>query len=230
MRKTIGLLGGTFDPIHNGHILSALELKQRLGFDELRLIPCHQPAHRPPALCSSEHRVAMIQQALLGESRLLLDDRETKRDCVSYSIDTLEELRAELGGHVSLSLIMGTDAFATLDRWHRWTQLLLHAHIIVITRPGWTLPRSGALVQLKQQHCLDDPAKLKLTPSGALLFESLHPYPVSATEIRSAVASCYDVDPEGGTLRSDQYLRSVLPPGVLEYIYQHKLYFNQSTQ
>lgn len=226
MLKTIGLFGGTFDPIHKGHVLSALELKQRLLLDELRLIPCHRPPHREAVGCDSHGRLAMVRRVLEFEPQLQVDEREIKRNTVSYTIDTLEQLREELGEKISLCWVMGTDAFANLGSWHRWSELLNFAHLIVITRPDAGLPKEGPVAELIEEHCNDDPEGLKISPAGLIRFESLTPYPVSATSIRETIHEIKTQD----RLSENTFLQSVLAQSVLDYIDEHKLYRYQTQQ
>ncbi len=211
--KSIALFGGTFDPIHQGHVQSAIELKQRLSLDELRLIPCHLPPHRATPGCSSQQRLAMVELAIAGTG-LIVDDRELHRDKLSYSIDTLESLRNELGDEVSLSWVMGTDAFAAFDRWHRWQDFLVVAHLIVMKRPGEVLPQTGPIAQLIEQHQTESADSLHRQAAGSIRFESLTPYPVSATEIRAALSSQQDTSK----------LEHSMAPSVLHYIQSHQLY------
>ncbi|WP_101759738.1 nicotinate-nucleotide adenylyltransferase [Oceanicoccus sp. KOV_DT_Chl] len=208
--KTVAIFGGTFDPVHNGHVQSALELKQILQLDELRLLPCHIPPHRQSPGASSEHRLNMVQLALAG-SDLTVDDRELRRQRPSYSVETLELLRQELGEYVSLSWVMGVDAFAQLDSWHHWQDLLTLAHIIVMARPGEVLPTLGPIAQLKAQYQTEQADTLRQQAAGAIYCIELTQYPVSATEIRSGLAQ-------------RQWRDSDLPAGVLHYIQQHQLY------
>ena len=116
-RRTLGLFGGTFDPVHNGHLRMALELKQRLQLDEMRLLPCHQPPHKDAPERSSEHRAHMVSLALEACSELTCDTRELLADKPSYTIDTLEQLRAELGNEVSLCWCVGMDSLVNLSSW-----------------------------------------------------------------------------------------------------------------
>lgn len=132
-RRTIALFGGTFDPVHFGHLRMALELHQALAFDETRILPSHQPKHRQTPGVSSEHRRQMLALALQGCAELQLDERELRRPGPTYTVDTLEELRAELGDEVSISFCMGLDSLLTLPGWHQWQRLLQLAHLVVAT-------------------------------------------------------------------------------------------------
>jgi nicotinate-nucleotide adenylyltransferase len=208
--KTIAVFGGTFDPVHQGHLQSALELKQRLSLDQLRLLPCHIPPHRQQPGVSSQHRLAMVKLAIEG-SDLQVDDCELQRDVPSYSIDTLQQLRQQLGQQVSLMWVMGADAFARFDSWHRWTEFLSLAHIVIMARPGEPLPTVGPLAGLLAEHRADSRELLQQHSAGLIRCETLTPYPISATAIRQALVNQQAVD-------------ELLPAAVLHYIQQHQLY------
>ncbi len=209
MRKIVGIFGGTFDPIHIGHLRVALELKLQLGLDELRLIPSHRPPHRGSQATSAQ-RVEMLRLALRACPHLLLDEREVHRDRPSYTFDTLQELRAELGADTSLVLCLGTDAFAGLTSWHRWRELIDLAHIVVIARPGWELPQTGELADLLLKNRAST-ADLFKVPAGLLVPLELRLLPISATEIRTHIAAG----------ESAQFL---LPDVVWQYIEAQGLY------
>jgi len=210
MRKKIGILGGTFDPIHIGHLRLALELKQQLGLAEMRLIPCHKPPHRATPQADSAQRADMLRIALRECPDLQWDERELLRDKPSYTYDTLRELREELGDEVSLVLCMGEDAFAGLATWYRWQELIHLAHIVVIARPGWSIPESGEVRNLLLQY-QRDLHSLEQQPAGAIVLQSPRLLPISASEIRAQVGA--------GT--SAQFLVS---DGVWNYITAHNLY------
>lgn len=210
-RVLIGVFGGTFDPVHIGHVQSARELKQLLQLDELRLLPCHRPPHRATPGVSSEDRLAMVELAIADEPGLLVDGRELKRDAISYTVDTLSELRGELGEQPALCLIMGTDAFANLTQWHRWQALLTMAHIIVMARPDSMMPDDKELMALVAERRINNPDQLSDQPAGSILLVSLTAYPVSATSIRRSIAKGDSVE-------------SQLAPAVLDYIERHQLY------
>ncbi|WOX04922.1 nicotinate-nucleotide adenylyltransferase [Microbulbifer pacificus] len=208
--KTLALFGGTFNPVHFGHLRMALELKEALGFDEMRLLPSHQPAHRAEPRVSAQARRDMLALALEGCPELALDDRELARDGPTYTVDTLEGLREELGEEISISFCMGLDSLLGLPGWHRWERLLELAHLVVVTRPGWHMPRDGEVAELLARHCgtMDD---IRGHSVGRILVREQTLLPISATGIRSLIASG----------RSAQFL---LPERVLNYIQIHQLY------
>ena len=206
----VGVLGGTFNPVHYGHLRSALELVERLQLQQLRLMPCAVPPHREAPACSAQHRAAMVGLAVAGEPRLICDSRELQRKGKSYTIDSLIELRDELGADPGLCLVMGCDAVLAIDTWHRWRELLDWAHIVVIARPGWHLPQSGTVARWLAGHQLPAAAALE-RPAGGIIVEELRPLAISATEIRDLLTAG----------RSARYL---LPEPVLDYIESHRLY------
>lgn len=207
----VGVFGGTFDPVHYGHLRTALELVEQLQLQQLRLMPCAVPPHREPPACAARHRAAMVELAVAGEPRLVCDTRELGREGVSYTIDSLVELRRELGEGHSLCLVMGCDAVLGITTWHRWQELLDWAHVVVIARPGWQLPVAGPVADWLRQHRLADRRPLRERPNGGTLIEELRPLAISSTEIRRLLAAG----------RSPRYL---LPQAVLDYIQSHKLY------
>lgn len=219
-RKKIGIFGGTFDPIHIGHLRMALELKQQLGLDEMRLLPCHQPPHRDAPQVSSQQRAEMLRIALQDCPELQLDERELQRDKPSYTYDTLQEFRKEFGSEVSLVLCMGEDAFAGLPKWYCWQELIQLAHIVVIARPGWSIPASGEARDLLNKHLREvnsldeqslDEKPLDETPAGSIVLQSPRLLPISATEIRQQISAGH----------SAQFL---VPDEVWNYIKANKLY------
>jgi len=210
MRNRIGIFGGTFDPIHIGHLRMALEIKQQLQLDEMRLLPCYLPPHRPAPGATAEARVAMLNLAVQDCAELVVDKRELQRDKPSYTYDTLCELRAELGEQTSICLCMGMDSFATLDTWHHWDQLLQLAHIIVVARPGWFLPESGAVADLLNLH-RNETGVIAQQAAGAIVMLEQRLLPISATDIRAQIR-------DG---KSPQFL---VPDGVWNYIRSNVLY------
>jgi len=209
-RHTIALFGGTFDPVHFGHLRMALELRQALGFDEMRLVPSHRPKHRETPGVSAGHRRQMLALALEGCDELQLDERELNRPGPTFTVDTLEELRGELGEAVSISFCMGLDSLLTLPNWHRWDQLLKLAHLVVVTRPGWKVPKEGEVAELLNWH-RGAMADLHSESRGRLVVREQTLLPISATHIRRLIASG----------RSPRFL---LPAAVLQYIEDNQLY------
>ena len=207
----VGIFGGTFNPVHFGHLRSALELVETLDLAGMRLMPSAVPPHREPPGCSAEHRAAMVELAVAGESRLVCDRRELGRPGPSYTIDSLAEISRDLGPAHSLCLVMGGDAVASLDTWYRWRELLDWAHIVVIARPGWHLPADGEVADWLQRHRADAAEVLRRRRSGAVIIEQLRPLAISATEIRDL-------------LRQGRSARYLLPAAVLDYIDEHGLY------
>jgi nicotinate-nucleotide adenylyltransferase len=212
--KTLALFGGTFDPIHNGHLRMALELKQQLQIDDMRLLPSHRPPHREAPGCSSEDRAAMVAAAIEGCEALSLDRREMLRDAPSYMVDTLAELRAEVGPSVSLILAMGMDSLANLSSWHRWKELTDYAHVLVVARPGWQIPETGDVADLIISHQSDSVDILWQKAQGNVVIQTMSLLPISATEIRHQIS-------DG---QSPQFL---LPDSVWAYIQRHQLYRSQ---
>jgi nicotinate-nucleotide adenylyltransferase len=207
----VGVFGGTFNPVHYGHLRSALELVERLQLEQLRLMPSASPPHRDTPECSAERRAAMVELAVSGEPRLVCDAREMQRPGKSYTIDSLIELRGELGAQQGLCMVLGCDAVQDIATWHRWQELLDWAHIVIIARPGWQLPRAGKLAQWLKAHQLESPELLRQRPCGGIVIEELRPLAISSTEIRDLLASG----------RSARYL---MPQSVLDYIQTHTLY------
>jgi len=144
MAEPIGLFGGTFDPIHYGHLRTAFELWQLLKLSQVRFLPTGNPPHREAPLASSELRLEMVRAAVAGQPGFAVDDREIRRSGVSYSVDTLTDLRREHPQR-SLCLLLGMDAFLGMPTWHRWREIFELAHVVVAHRPGWKAPITGPL-------------------------------------------------------------------------------------
>lgn len=208
----IGIFGGTFDPIHYGHLRCAWEIAEQLELCEVRMLPCGQPPHRGAPMATSEQRRRALELALAGQSLLRLDTRELDRAGPSYMVDTLTSLRAEVGTR-SLCLILGQDAFNGLAGWHRWEQLTELAHLVVITRPGVEPPESGPIAALVEACSVESLDELRARPAGAILFRTATALGFSASGIREQLASG----------RSPRYL---LPDAVLDYLIQEGVYRN----
>jgi nicotinate-nucleotide adenylyltransferase len=212
-REAIGIFGGTFDPVHYGHLRPALELYEQLSLQRMFMLPCATPAHRPQPSATMEQRLEMLQLAIADEPRLGIDLRELKRGGTSYMIDTLHSLRQDVG-RKPLCLCLGLDAFLGLPSWHRWQELLDLTHIVVAHRPGWTLDIEGIgpeLQRLMAVHVHDSDVSHCERASGAILFQPVTQLAISATDIRERIQSG----------RSARYL---MPDPVWNYIQKEKLY------
>lgn len=184
--KPIGVFGGTFDPIHYGHLRSAFEMLQALRFDEVRFMPCGDPPHRGVTYASAGQRLRLVQLAIEGQPGFVADDRELRRDGPSYTVDTLLSLREEFPDR-SLGLIVGMDAFLGLPGWHRWDEILDVAHIVVAHRPGWKAPDIGALGDLITEygtHRVDD---LHAEMRGRIHIHAVTQLEIASTEIRDLI-------------------------------------------
>lgn len=205
-----GIFGGTFDPVHFGHLRVASEAKERLGLENLRFLPAGTPPHRPAPLAPAEHRLAMLQRALSGHDDLWADDREVRRAGFSYTVDTLREIRLE-EGDVPLLLIIGQDAANSLDSWHRWHELFDLAHIVIMRRPDSGHAWSGVLFNEIRPRSTSDPLLLQQAPAGLVYSLEITQLAISSTEIRRQFAS-------------GESPRFLLPDPVIQYILDHRLY------
>lgn len=209
----IGILGGTFDPIHLGHLRTARDILEHLGLEQVRFIPCGIPPHRPHPRATAAQRLAMVRAAIATEPGFVADDREIRREGPSYMIDTLASLRAELGQTQSMGLILGLDAFQSLEAWHRWQELIELAHLIVMTRPGYSDKdiTSPALQKLLQEHRTADREDCNKFVAGRVIFCNVVELDISSTLIREKIKAKQDVS-------------TLLPDSVLELIEQQHIY------
>ncbi|HEY8099019.1 MAG TPA: nicotinate-nucleotide adenylyltransferase [Methylobacter sp.] len=207
----IGIFGGTFDPVHYGHLRSALEVKDIFGLTEVRLIPCANPPHREQPAVTAEMRLQMLELAIKNQPGLKIDTRELDRydqhQTPSYMVDTLESLRQEFPTEPVL-LFIGSDAFKHLTGWHQWQRLFDYAHIVVLTRPGF---ESQLLNDFFKTRLAENIKELAQANAGKLCFQQVTQLDISATAIRDIIAR-------------KQNPGFLLPDAVIEYIKQHKLY------
>jgi len=187
----IGIFGGTFDPIHYGHLRSAFEMMQVLRLSEVRFFPSGDPPHRGGTYATAQVRLEMVRAATSGQPGFVVDDREMRRDGPSYTIDTLVSLRKE-HPDASLGLIIGMDAFLGLTSWYRWDELLDLAHIIVAHRPGWRAPDMGALGDIIDRHGTHHIDDLHDNSHGQIHIHAVTQLEISSTEIRDIVAAGRD--------------------------------------
>jgi nicotinate-nucleotide adenylyltransferase len=182
--RPLAILGGTFDPIHHGHLRAAWEAAEALDA-EVRLVPVRTPPHRPPPVADAAGRVALLRAALSGQDRLGIDTRELDRDGPSYTVDTLASLREEIGPERALVLLVGADAFAGLASWHRWHELFALAHVGVLNRPGV----SHALSSELGAFVADRRAAHPQGPAGRVVDIPITPLDIAATAIRGSFAA-----------------------------------------
>ncbi len=215
MSSPIGIMGGTFDPVHFGHLRLAQEAAEILGLERVRWVPAGQPWHRTPPRALPAHRLEMVRLAIERNSLFELDDAEIRQTSPSYTVETLERLRRDLGPERSLVLLLGTDAFRDLPSWQRWRDLFGLAHIFVAQRPGHSLTPGGMPSSLAAEwrKRAGTPDALLAHPAGSVVTYGTTALDISASAIRAHFA-------QG---RSPRYL---LPLPVLDYIEAHGLYAN----
>ena len=209
----IGIFGGTFDPIHLGHLRLAEEMAESIGLDRVLFIPAGQPPHRGMPHIAATHRLEMVCRAIAGNPRFVADAREVNRPCPSYTVDTLTALRGELGNEQPLWLLLGADAFLGLPGWHEWRRLFDLAHIAVAARPGARLLQADAMPEALKQELAQRQvnAVSAASAAGSVLLRQMTPLDISATVIRDILARHGSV-------------RYLLPDAVLDYINEHQLY------
>ena len=208
--RPIGIFGGTFDPIHYGHLRTAFELLQALDFKEVRFVPCGDPPHRGLTFAPAALRLQMVQLATRDEPGFVVDDRELRREGPSYSIDTLASFREEFPDR-PLCLITGMDAFLGLPTWYRWDEILDSAHVVVAHRPGWQAPDQGELGELLARCRTRGTGDLQSRRHGNVHIHEVTQLEIASTGIRSLVADGYDP-------------RYLMPDAVREVIRQSSCY------
>ena len=190
MDRPLALLGGTFDPVHYGHLRLADELRRALAPLEMRLVPARDPPHRETPAASAADRLAMLRLAVEEFPALAIDGRELARDGKSYTVLTLEELRADAPER-PLVLVLGADALLGLPTWHRWHDVLALAHLVVVARPGTMLAIDGMPPHLRREweaRVQPDAGAIRRTSGGSIVVQAVTPQPISATAIRAALA------------------------------------------
>jgi nicotinate-nucleotide adenylyltransferase len=213
MTEPIGLFGGTFDPIHYGHLRTAFELWQALRLRQVRFLPTGNPPHREPALAAPELRLQMVQAAIAGQGAFVADDREMRRTGLSYSVDTLAELRTEFPQQ-SLCLLLGMDAFLGLPHWHRWREIFDLAHVVVAHRPGWKAPITGPLGEVMVDRGTGSVRDLHQSSAGRIFVHAVTQLEIASTDLRALI--------QGG-----RDLRYLVPDAVRELIQSSGCYAPQ---
>lgn len=215
MPKTIGILGGTFNPIHFGHLRIAEELRENLALDAIRFIPSANPPHKNQPIVTAQQRADMVSAAIAEHPNFVLDTQELAREGASYTVETLKSLRAELGQEASLCFIMGSDAFVHLETWHEWESLLDYCHIVLVSRPQDNhnpQPEISARLQLYlSEHYTENVDDLTDRPNGMIHMQAVTPLAISSSMIRQ--------------LRKQQHsIRYLTPTPVVDLISSQKLY------
>lgn len=208
--RAIAIFGGTFDPVHYGHLRAAAEVSEQLGVTDFRLLPAGQPPHRDGTWAAARHRMAMLELALAPHADLSVDDHEVQRGGPSYMADTLAGIRNE-AGELPIILCLGQDAANYLDRWHEWQRLLELAHLVVMTRPDSEPGYSDELHDYLDGRFVDSSSALMRRPAGHVCNVNVTRLAISSTDIRRQV----------GDGRNPRFL---LPSTVLAYIRKHHLY------
>lgn len=208
--EPIGIFGGTFDPVHFGHLRTGLEVLEELSLAEVRMIPCHIPPHRDEPLAKADHRLELLQLAVAGVPGLQVDARELMRDGPSYTVDTLLDMRQELP-NTPLCLIIGMDSLLNLPGWHRWRELTDLAHLIVLERPGYESSYSAELSDWIDGRRIQSTAGLRSALNGAVYFQPVTQLDISATDIRRL-------------LRDGRIPRFLTPDAVWQHILALQLY------
>ena len=189
--RPIGIFGGTFDPIHYGHLRTALELKEAQALEQVRFVPCANPPHRATPMTDGRVRLKLVTAAIRGEPGFVADERELEREGPSYTVDTLESFRADYPKR-SLCLLLGMDAFLNLPSWHRWQELLPLAHIVVAHRPGWRVPDVGTLGELLRDRRTASATELRASPAGRVHVQPVTQLEIASTDLRAAIRAGLD--------------------------------------
>jgi nicotinate-nucleotide adenylyltransferase len=216
MAAPIGILGGTFDPIHYGHLRLAQEVADKLRLAEVRFLPSGTPPHRSSPGATAADRLAMVRLAVTGNSLFTVDPRETLRAGPGYTVDTLTAMRAEVGPAQSLVLLLGADAFLELATWSRWHQLFTLAHVAVAYRPGfpvdtWQSRMPQPLAAEYDKRLMRQPLGVHTAPAGGIVVVPIAALDISATLIRDAMVAGSNP-------------RYLLPEEIIKYIQEHDLY------
>jgi len=209
-QQAIGFLGGSFDPIHNGHLLPAIEVATKLLLKPLFLMPNHIAPHKAGSHCSAEQRCRMVELALQEHPQLAIDPRELDRDSASYTIDTLKEIRAE---HPTqpICFMMGMDSLINFNSWYQWQDILKYCHLVVCARPGWKHSFNDTIQTLLNNQQTDSVNDLHQALAGKIYFQSTTLYDISSTQIRF-------------NIKHNKNIENLLPKTVCDYIEQYQLY------
>jgi nicotinate-nucleotide adenylyltransferase len=214
MTVPLVLFGGTFDPVHCGHLQLAIDICEYLQLNQINLVPNGQPAHRQLTGASAQQRLEMLELAVAGYNKLVIDSREIQRQGNSYMVDTLQELRQLNGPYQTIILCLGSDAFASLTGWYQWQLLLDYANLLILQRPRTKWTTNTELTDWYHLYRCDDPLQLIRWPAGYISSVMLGQYHISATSVRTSVA------------RGQALVTGWLTPAVAKYVAEHHLYMD----
>lgn len=209
-KQAIGFLGGSFDPIHNGHLLPAVEVAQALQLKQLFLMPNHIAPHKAGSHCNASQRVKMVELAINDHNQLNIDTRELNRHGASYTVETLKEIQA---AHPDspICFIMGMDSLIHFDTWHQWQDILNYCHLVICSRPGWQGKFNNTIQTLLDKHQTKNIENLHQLQAGTIYFQATKQFDISSTQIR------YNI-------KHNNSIENLLPNSVYNYIKQHQLY------
>ncbi len=216
MTKPIGIFGGAFDPIHIGHLCSALDVLRILDLEHIQFIPCKTPVHKYPTIANAHQRYTMVLLAIQSIPQFIANDCEITRESPSYMIETLVSLRVRYINK-PLCLLLGTDAFMGLPAWKNWQQLLDYSHIILMQRPGYQLKLDTELAAFLNRHLVADFNKLRTHLAGSIYLQHITELPISSTQIRAQL--------QAGLLP-----HFLTPESVIHYIQQYQIYLRPATE
>jgi nicotinate-nucleotide adenylyltransferase len=209
-QQAIGFLGGTFDPIHFGHLRPALEITAALSLQQLFIMPNHIAPHKSVSHASAKQRSKMVALAISQQPRMTIDKRELKRHKPSYTIDTLKELKIEYP-NTPICFIMGMDSLISVDKWFDWTNMLSYCHLIISHRPGWENKFNQQVAALVANHQTTDKHDLHNHQFGKIYFQATSQLAISSTEIRELLSHDISID-------------FLTPDSVINYIKEQHLY------
>lgn len=209
----IGILGGTYDPVHKGHVYIATALAKHQAFQNILVVPCYQPVHREPPRADAQNRLAMVELAFTNYPKIQVDVTEINRQGPSYAYDTLNDIKSR-NPESPLCWILGTDAFASFHQWHKWQQILELGHLVLVKRPGTPLPSGGPEYDMLQNRQVDNLQRLTEQDAGLITVVDINPPAISAHNIRQKLS------------RGDSVV-DLLPSKIWDYINRHRLYMDE---
>jgi len=208
--QAIGFLGGSFDPIHHGHLVPAIDVAQHLQLQQLFLMPNHIAPHKAGSHCNAEQRTEMVKLAIKNTPQLSIDTRELNRDSASYTVETLKEIQAQYP-NTPICFIMGMDSLIHFDSWYQWQDILNYCHLVICARPGWKGEFNARVQALLNKHQTHNMADLHNSPCGKIYFQKATQLDISSTQIRH-------------NIKHDISIENLLPTLVYDYIKEHQLY------